>query len=742
MAEETNQIAEFAKKYINTTDKLIFLTGKAGTGKTTFLRNIVRNTHKNTVIAAPTGIAAINAGGVTLHSLLQLPFGAFLPDDNPQLSGHIATQINTPKSMMANLQMNNKKREMLRAMELLIIDEVSMLRADLLDAIDTVLRNIRRRKDRPFGGVQILFIGDLLQLPPVVKDSEREYLNRYYPSPYFFDACVMRHSGLVYLEMNKIYRQSDPAFIGLLNNLRDSRMTQADIDTLNSFYHPGFKPMPDQHYINLTTHNFKADKINTAALEELQSQQFEYKATVEGDFQPSSYPVEEILSLKTGAQVMFIKNDPSWQSAFFNGKIGTVSKLTKESITVSFSDGSPDVDVEKYTWENKRFKLGTDNSIEEEVIGRFIHYPVKLAWAITIHKSQGLTFERAILDVSGAFAPGQVYVALSRLTGLQGLVLSAPFAAQQFAVEEAVVNFVAEKQTASQQISDGLQSAAAEYLSSYVSASFDLAGLEWQVRSHSLTYDKSETQSAKQKYAQWARELISLSAETKLVADKFMAQVRKITAQKQPDIIFLNERLAAAVTYFDPVFAQYRSGFDEHLGTISGIKGTKAYQTEVRDLAAVFGAAQQSMHKAKAMVEAFLSESEFTKETIQKLEINTRIKPLTPVVSKKLPQEKEDTKLLSLQLFIDGHTIDQIAEKRGLKDQTVESHLSWAIIQGTLPISKLLEQDAVDEILAQAEKLGTDMLSPLKDALGDKYGYRQLRMAMAHKHFLAKKSDS
>lgn len=741
MSEETNPIAEFAKKYINTTDKHLFLTGKAGTGKTTFLRNIVKNTHKNTVIAAPTGIAAINAGGVTLHSLLQLPFGAFLPDDSPQLGSHIATQINTPKSMMANLQMHNKKREMLRAMELLIIDEVSMLRADLLDAIDTVLRNVRRRRDLPFGGVQMLFIGDLLQLPPVVKDSEREYLNRYYASPYFFDACVMRQSGLVYLELNKIYRQSDPAFISLLNNLRDSRVTPADVDTLNTHYRPGFKPGKDEQYINLTTHNFKADRINTAALEELATKQYEYRATIEGDFLPSSYPVDEVLSLKTGAQVMFIKNDPSGQGAFFNGKIGSVAKLAKDSITVSFSDGTPDVEVEKYAWENKRFKLGTDNTIEEEVVGKFIHYPVKLAWAITIHKSQGLTFERAILDVSGAFAPGQVYVALSRLTGLEGLVLSAPFSALQLAAEEAVVNFVSEKQADTQRAADSLQAAASEYLSSYVAASFDLGSLEWKIRTHALSYDKSESQSAKQKYVGWANELVSLCAETKLVADRFVSQVRKITAQKQADISFLAERIAAAITFFDPVFENYRAGFDQHLGTIAGIKGTKAYQTEIRDLAAAFGMAQQSMHKGKAMVEAYMSESEFTKETVQKLDINTRLKAATPVVTKKLPQEKEDTKLISLQLFIDGHTIDQIAEKRGIKDQTVESHLSWAVIQGMLPVTKLLPQEAVDEILAQSAKIGSDLLSPLKEAFADKYDYRQLRMAMAHKHYLTQRTS-
>ncbi len=738
MAEEINQIAEFAKKYINTTDKHIFLTGKAGTGKTTFLRNIVKNTHKNTVIAAPTGIAAINAGGVTLHSLLQLPFGAFLPDDNPQISGHIATQINTPKSMLANMQMNNKKREMIRAMELLIIDEVSMLRSDLLDAIDTVLRSVRRRRDRSFGGVQVLFIGDLLQLPPVVKDSEWEYLNRYYKSQYFFDACVMRESGLVYLELNKIYRQSDPEFIRLLNNLRDSRMTSEDVVFLNTFYKPDFKPEKGDHYINLTTHNYKADKINMVALNELTTAQFEYKASIEGDFLPSSFPVEEVLSLKVGAQVMFIKNDSSGQSGFFNGKIGTVAKLAKESITVSFSDGSPDVVVEKYVWENKRFKLNAQNVIDEEVVGKFVHYPVKLAWAITIHKSQGLTFEKAILDVSGAFAPGQVYVALSRLTSLDGLVLSAPFSAQQFAADDAVKGFVADKQTDTEQVSSGLNAAAYEYLSTYVTSSFDLTGLEWQVRSHSLTYDKNESQSAKQKYAGWARELIQIFAETKVVADKFIGQIRKITHQQTPDITFLSERLSAALEFFDPVFENYRGGFDEHLGKIVSIKGTKAYQTEVRDLAGQFGMAQQSMHKAKAMVDAFLSESEFTRQSIQQLSINKHLKTLTPVVTKKLPVEKEDTKLLSLQLFVDGHTVEQIAERRGIKDQTVESHLSWAVIQGTLPVSKLMPQADVDEILAQAKKIDTDMLSPLKESFGDKYDYRQLRMAMAHKHFITK----
>ncbi len=742
MSEELNQIAEFARKYVTTTKRHIFLTGKAGTGKTTFLRNIAKFTHKNTVIAAPTGIAAINAGGVTLHSLLQLPFGAFLPDNNPELSGDITTQLNTPKSMMADLQMNGRKRELLRALELLIIDEVSMLRSDLLDAIDTVLRKIRR-KDTPFGGVQMLFIGDLLQLPPVVKDDEWPYLKKYYTSQYFFDAHVLRKAKLIYLELNKIYRQSDPEFIHLLNKLRDNQMGRADIEFLNQYYKPHFQPPPDKPYINLTTHNFKADRINSTALAELKGNVREFRAVVVGEFQPNNYPVEETLKLKENAQIMFIKNDPSGKGGFFNGKIGTVSHLAEGIIHVRFSDGSPDVKVEHYVWENKRFKLNEALIIEEEIVGTFSHYPIKLAWAITIHKSQGLTFERAILDVSGAFAPGQVYVALSRLTGLGGLILSAPFTAQSFNTDAAVTCFVRDKQQEPGDIMSDIRMAASEYLGSYVTEAFDLSHLEWLFIHHEMSYDKDEALSAKQKYALWAHALAQQGAEAREVADKFVAQLIKITAQRPIDFEFLTGRLKAAIAYFDPIFAHYRITFENQLSAVAAVKGTKAYQNELRDLASACAAIQQTMHKSRAMVEAVIANQEFTRETIQKLDINHHLAlkpviPEAPVEPKPSKKGKgiKNPKLLSAHLFLAGATIEQIADRLGIKDTTVQDHLAWGIKAGLVPVHKLMPQPDVDEIIACSETLGADQLNPIKAALNDKYDYRTLRLAMAHKAFV------
>ena len=309
--------AEIASKFINHTGKNIFLTGKAGTGKTTFLKYIVESTHKKCIVAAPTGIAAINAGGVTLHSLFQLPFGAFIPE-NIQATQTMYTKLNTPHSLIKEMQLNANKRNLLRELELLIIDEVSMLRADLLDAIDVILRSVRRNHTKAFGGVQILFIGDLLQLPPVVKDDEWQTLRNYYKSVYFFDARVLQQQKPLYVELDKIYRQDDAVFIGLLNNLRANKTTKADIDLLNSYHQPEFKPNPEENYITLTTHNVKADKINKEYLQNLGGQSFFYKARIDGEFNENTYPVELNLELKQGAQVMFVKNGLSGAQRFFN----------------------------------------------------------------------------------------------------------------------------------------------------------------------------------------------------------------------------------------------------------------------------------------------------------------------------------------------------------------------------------------------------------------------------------------
>nr|MDQ3048002.1 AAA family ATPase [Bacteroidota bacterium] len=411
MIQTSADPATYVSRFINQTNKNVFLTGKAGTGKTTLLRNIVSTTYKKCLIAAPTGIAAINAGGVTIHSLFQLPFGGFIPVKETQTL-HNNTKLNDPVSLIRHLQMHDNKRKLLRELELLIIDEVSMLRADLLDAIDLVLRHVRRN-NLPFGGVQMLFIGDMLQLPPVVKDDEWQVLRPYYNSAYFFDAVVLQKNKPVYIELDKIFRQADQRFVDLLNHLRNNELTRSDFDLLNTFYKPGYKHDPSDGYITLTTHNYKAIELNRRFLDKLQGTSRFFDAQVQDDFNENAFPLERKLELKIGAQVMFVKNDPSGNQKFFNGKIGFVASLT-DDIEVKFNDGSPSVIVSRYEWKNVKYKINEKSKeIEENIAGTFSHYPIKLAWAITVHKSQGLTFDKAIIDIGDAFAPGQVYVALS-----------------------------------------------------------------------------------------------------------------------------------------------------------------------------------------------------------------------------------------------------------------------------------------------------------------------------------------
>ena len=334
--QEANEIAEIATKYVNTTHQHIFLTGKAGTGKTTFLKQIIGNTYKNTIVAAPTGIAAINAGGVTLHSLFQLPFGTFIPENIPLQESH--NQVNTPQTLFSNRQMNGTKRRMLQELELLIIDEVSMLRADVLDCMDFVLRHVRRNQ-APFGGLQILFIGDLLQLPPVVKENEKSLLAPYYSSVYFFESLALKKQTPIHVELKKIYRQQDQDFIDLLNRLRHNEQQEDDLNFLNKFYKSQSQIEELKGYVHLTTHNTKADRINLNRLNNLDEKTHNYNAKVEGEFPQNMLPTENNLQLKKGAQIMFIKNDPSGEGLFFNGKLATISDLSSDEIKVKFGHG-------------------------------------------------------------------------------------------------------------------------------------------------------------------------------------------------------------------------------------------------------------------------------------------------------------------------------------------------------------------------------------------------------------------
>jgi hypothetical protein len=409
MQFQSNPQLQLAFEFVHNTDKNIFLTGKAGTGKTTFLLQLKQQAVKRMVVVAPTGVAAINAGGMTIHSFFQLPFGLYLPGQQQD----------------ANQQrkFSREKIRLIQSLDLVVIDEISMVRADLLDAIDAVLR---RYKDhyRPFGGVQMLMIGDLHQLPPVVKEEDWGILRTVYQTPYFFSSQAWQKTDSVAIELKHIYRQSDDTFINLLNKVRDNRIDADVLTVLNSRYVPGFQPGNEEPYITLTAHNASAQDINAQKLAEIPNKVLPFKAVIKDEFPAQAFPAEEILELKLNAQVMFVRNDQAREKRYYNGKIGKITRIQGENIYVQCPDEAEEIAVLPVEWENVKYNLNeTTKEVTEQVIGTFTQYPLRLAWAITIHKSQGLTFERAIIDAQAAFAHGQVYVALSRCKSFEGIVL-------------------------------------------------------------------------------------------------------------------------------------------------------------------------------------------------------------------------------------------------------------------------------------------------------------------------------
>ena len=423
-----NPELELAGDFLHSTSCNIFLTGKAGTGKTTFLKNLRKTCPKRMVIAAPTGVAAINAGGVTLHSFFQMPFGPFVPGSEAY-------------NQIGQRRFNREKINIIKSLDLLIIDEISMVRADVLDGVDAVLRRYRR-SNLPFGGVQLLMIGDLHQLAPVVKDNDWQILQQYYDSAYFFSSNSLSQTELLSIELRHIYRQTDSRFIDLLNSVRDNALGKADLAALNRRYDPGFIPDDDKGYITLCTHNRKADAINTAKLGAIKSKTYCFEAEIDGDFPEHTYPTQATLVLKAGAQVMFMRNDPSPEKLFFNGKIGSITRIKGNEIWVKCPDDHNLIIVEPTSWDNIEYKLDQQSGeIKENKIGTFNQYPLKLAWAITIHKSQGLTFDRAVIDAQAAFAHGQVYVALSRCRTLEGMVLSSPISVRSIRTDPEVLHF-------------------------------------------------------------------------------------------------------------------------------------------------------------------------------------------------------------------------------------------------------------------------------------------------------------
>ena len=708
--------AELAANYVNNTNRHIFLTGKAGTGKTTFLRNIVANTYKATAVAAPTGIAAINAEGVTLHSLLQLPFGVFIPEDIPYSEGNI--QVNTPSSLFKDARFGAQKRKLINEIELLIIDEVSMLRADLLDCIDHTLRRIRKRRYDPFGGLQILFIGDLMQLPPVVRNDEAGLLRQFYSSPYFFEARALKENPPIRLELDKVYRQSDDNFIKLLNRLRHNELIADDIHLLND--HAQGADFDEPGFIHLTTHNHKADKINTSKLEKLTGYESSFSAEVEGDFAEHNFPNDPELKLKEGAQVMFIKNDPTGKGQFFNGKIGKITSLV-DGITVQFEDLT-EVYVEEYTWENVRYILDKETQeVEKKVIGTFKQYPLRLAWAVTIHKSQGLTFEKAILDLEGVFAAGQLYVALSRLTSLDGLVLSSSLPERSPSIDEQLKYYI-DGFESHEKLEQQFESDRLQFISEYAEWAFMFGTIIQELTNHKKTFNKDENRSLKQKQLPWTEELITDTLPLRDIGENFQRQIRKILIDK--DLHHLADRMSKAAEYFNGKLTALIKRISDQHKTLKTQKQAKTYRAELLEIKDLISNQLRQIEKLNLLVQHINEGVPLTKE---KLRASSTLKELTKSSSK----DKTPTAEISYEMYKEGKSIKVIAEERGLVEGTIESHLAHYVEKGLLDVNDFLKPTKLKAIM-KCFAQGMTKSGEIKTALPDSYTWGEIKMGLAY----------
>jgi hypothetical protein len=818
--QSKNPELKLAFDFIKYTNRNIFLTGNAGTGKTTFLVSVRKASPKRMIVVAPTGVAAINAGGVTIHSFFQLPFRPHIPSLYTGHS-HDVNQVPTYK-------LGREKINIIKSLDLLVIDEISMVRADLLDAVDSVLRKFRD-KEKPFGGVQLLMIGDIQQLPPVVRDEEWKILGSYYVSPYFFSSLALEITDYVTIELKHIYRQKDLEFIGILNRIRNNTSDASVLNELNKCFKPDFESASGDGYITLTTHNARAAAINDSRLEKLPGPVHSFRADISGDFPEYSYPAFSELFLKKGAQVMFVKNDISRDKLYFNGKIGTVEDIRGSSVIVK-CPGEPSIEVEKAEWQNVKYTLDEETKeIGETVTGTFIQYPLRLAWAITIHKSQGLTFDRAIIDAKDAFAHGQVYVALSRCRTLDGIILISRLNGQGIKCDPEISVFTSETQK-NQPGDKHLEEAKQLYQQELLLELFDFGKILSELY-YVLKIGRDNREVLLGNVIEDLDRIISpVRSDLIEVALKFRRQL-VILLKENPGIDnnpLLQERLNRACDYFLPKI-------EDLLKNVNGLK----YETDNRSVKKSLNASVLKLKHSvnirlaclsscredgfsisaylEARAKADLNEQTGTKprsgrqnetltEKIENPELFSALKlwrnkkasamniqhyrvlqlktlallannlPGTPAALKKikgigdakyrlfgdellhfinnycasagikqpsdtLPEKeekvkKEESRSVSLRLYREGRSAEEIAASRQMSLQTIEGHLAYYVSTGELDIGEFVDPVTVSKITKEINSSGETKLSPVKAALGDEISWSDIKFVLKHHEFL------
>lgn len=688
---EKNSELRHAWDFVEHTGISIFLTGKAGTGKTTFLRTLKEKSSKRSIIVAPTGVAAINAGGMTIHSFFQLPLSPFVPEAN----------------FKNRFDYSKEKRKIIRTLDLLIIDEISMVRSDVLDAIDSVLRRFREH-EKPFGGVQLLMIGDLQQLTPVVTPEDEVILQRYYDTSYFFGSKALRSIRYVTIELTHVYRQQDEEFITLLNNIREGQVSETDLKRLNERFNPNFEPEVGSDYIRLTTHNKMAESYNEVQLHNLPSKACTFIAEADGNFPEYNYPADFKLTLKRGAQVMFIRNDNNGR--YYNGRIGHVTHIDNEKILVLCPGDDKEIEVQQETWENTKYSLNEKTKqIEAEVQGTFKQYPLRLAWAITIHKSQGLTFEHAIIDAQSSFAAGQVYVALSRCKTLEGLILASPISSSAIINDNQVMNYISHQTEEAAKSIAALPTLKAEYYRQLLLELFSFTDLKacedalYRVLTeYFYKYPKIITLHK--------RAIIDLDERIMSISSKWKGIICNMTTDQLHEDDFL-QRVKKGALYFH---SQLTEIFSHLLDMTKGVQSNnkiayKRFDNNYADLRQTYVVKHELL---KSIIEKGFSINGYLaakqEAILNSLNEKTgrnrknKIEETTP----KVP--KISTGEVTFNLFKTGKSIEEIAKERSLTPATIQGHLIPYIQKGEIKLNEVIDEEKAKTILQKLQLAGKE----------------------------------